>query len=70
MLIIFFTDWFKATQGLMALGLGVALIALIVATLSLCCRCSEQCNFGGFVAGLLLTCCKSKITSRTKVTPF
>ncbi|XP_021355456.1 uncharacterized protein LOC110451654 isoform X1 [Mizuhopecten yessoensis] len=48
-------EWFKATQGLMSVGLGLALLALIVATLALCCQC-HGCNYAGVVAGLLLLC--------------
>lgn len=47
-------DWFRATQGLMTVGLCVGLVALIIATLALCCQCRE-CNYGGVVAGLLIT---------------
>ncbi|XP_060065980.1 uncharacterized protein LOC132546277 isoform X2 [Ylistrum balloti] len=48
-------QWFKATQGLMSVGLGLALLALIVATLALCCQC-HGCNYASAVAGLLLMC--------------
>ncbi|XP_033726878.1 uncharacterized protein LOC117316424 [Pecten maximus] len=48
-------EWFKATQGLMSVGLGLALLALIVATLALCCQC-HGCNYASTVAGLLLIC--------------
>ncbi|XP_060564293.1 uncharacterized protein LOC132723568 isoform X2 [Ruditapes philippinarum] len=51
-------DWFKATQGLMSVGLGLGLIALLVATLSLCCTC-HSCNPHHPICGLLLTSCLS-----------
>ncbi|XP_053382309.1 uncharacterized protein LOC123540114 isoform X3 [Mercenaria mercenaria] len=51
-------DWFKATQGLMSVGLGLGLIALLVATLSLCCTC-HSCNPHHPICGLLLTSCIS-----------
>ncbi|KAL4218307.1 hypothetical protein ACF0H5_023043 [Mactra antiquata] len=45
------TDWFKAVQGLMSAGLGLGLIALLVTTLSLCCRCNPR----HAISGLMLT---------------
>ena len=53
----FLTDYIIATQGLMSVGLAVCLIALLVSTLALCCQCNN-CNYTGFVAGLLITACK------------
>ncbi|KAK3088805.1 hypothetical protein FSP39_023937 [Pinctada imbricata] len=47
-------NWFIAVQGLMAVGLCVALVALLIATIALCCQC-QNCNYAGTVAGLLLT---------------
>lgn len=47
-------DYVIASQGLMSVGLAVCLIALLVATLALCCQCTS-CNHAGFVAGLLIT---------------
>mmetsp|Transcript_42108 Transcript_42108/g.67373 ORF Transcript_42108/g.67373 Transcript_42108/m.67373 type:complete len:172 (-) Transcript_42108:177-692(-) len=47
-------DYIIATQGLMSVGLAVCLIALLVSTLALCCQCNN-CNYTGFVAGLLIT---------------
>ncbi|KAL3892361.1 hypothetical protein ACJMK2_004572 [Sinanodonta woodiana] len=46
-------DWFKATQGLMTVGLVVGLLALLVATLALCCSC-KNCNPNHAVAVLLV----------------
>ncbi|KAJ8306055.1 hypothetical protein KUTeg_016600 [Tegillarca granosa] len=51
---VLFSDWFRATQGLMTVGLCVGLVALIIATLALCCQC-RKCNYGSVVAGLLIT---------------
>ncbi|KAL8623733.1 hypothetical protein ACOMHN_004796 [Nucella lapillus] len=45
--------WWLATQGLMSVGLGLALFALLVATIALCCEC-KRCNSSHAVCGLLL----------------
>ncbi|KAJ8307639.1 hypothetical protein KUTeg_014804, partial [Tegillarca granosa] len=44
-------DWFRATQGLMTVGLCVGLVALIIATLALCCQC-RKCNYGILSIGI------------------
>lgn len=51
-----FPAWFKAVQGLMSVGLGLSLVALLIATLSLCCTC-HSCNPHQPVCGLLLLSC-------------
>ncbi|XP_052763774.1 uncharacterized protein LOC128205821 isoform X2 [Mya arenaria] len=45
--------WFKATQGLMSVALALGLIALLVATLSLCCTC-HSCNPHHPICGFLI----------------
>ncbi|PVD32559.1 hypothetical protein C0Q70_08000 [Pomacea canaliculata] len=45
--------WWLATQAMMCFGLGLALFALLVATVALCCEC-KRCNSNHAVAGLLL----------------
>lgn len=51
-LIYDYPEWYMATQGLMSLGLGLGLIALLIATLSLCCTC-HKCNPHPPICGLL-----------------
>ncbi|XP_052763782.1 uncharacterized protein LOC128205821 isoform X5 [Mya arenaria] len=48
-----FPAWFKATQGLMSVALALGLIALLVATLSLCCTC-HSCNPHHPICGFLI----------------
>ncbi|XP_052762625.1 uncharacterized protein LOC128205193 isoform X1 [Mya arenaria] len=45
--------WFNATQGLMSVALALGLIALLVATLSLCCTC-HSCNPHHPICGFLI----------------
>ncbi|XP_052240578.1 uncharacterized protein LOC127851091 isoform X15 [Dreissena polymorpha] len=45
--------WFKATQGLMSAALALGILALIVATLSLCCTC-HSCNPHQPICGFLI----------------
>ncbi|XP_052240556.1 uncharacterized protein LOC127851091 isoform X8 [Dreissena polymorpha] len=45
--------WFKATQGLMSSALALGILALIVATLSLCCTC-HSCNPHQPICGFLI----------------
>ncbi|XP_070208728.1 claudin-18-like [Littorina saxatilis] len=47
------STWWLATQGLMCVGLGLTLFALLVATIALCCEC-KGCNSSHAVSGLLL----------------
>lgn len=46
-------DWFKATQALMSLGLCLGLVALLMATLTLCCTC-HKCNPNQPICGILV----------------
>ncbi|XP_052762634.1 transmembrane protein 47-like isoform X3 [Mya arenaria] len=48
-----FPAWFNATQGLMSVALALGLIALLVATLSLCCTC-HSCNPHHPICGFLI----------------
>ncbi|XP_052240575.1 uncharacterized protein LOC127851091 isoform X13 [Dreissena polymorpha] len=48
-----FPVWFKATQGLMSSALALGILALIVATLSLCCTC-HSCNPHQPICGFLI----------------
>ena len=50
-------DWFLATQGLMCVGLAVTFLALLIATIALCCEC-RRCNSNHVVAGFLLMGCE------------
>ena len=52
-----FSDWFKACQALMAIGLAAGLTALLAATLGLCCEC-HSCNPNHPVCGLLVIACE------------
>ncbi|KAH3740077.1 uncharacterized protein LOC127851091 isoform X3 [Dreissena polymorpha] len=45
--------WFKATQGLMSAAMALGILALIVATLSLCCTC-HSCNPHQPICGFLI----------------
>ncbi|XP_076456643.1 uncharacterized protein LOC143290953 [Babylonia areolata] len=47
------SSWWLATQGLMSVGLGLSLFALLVATIALCCEC-KRCNSSHAVSGLLM----------------
>ena len=49
--------WWLSTQAMMCVGLGLALFALLVATIALCCEC-KRCNSSHAVAVLLLLACK------------
>ncbi|XP_052763650.1 uncharacterized protein LOC128205757 [Mya arenaria] len=48
-----FPAWFKATQGLMSVALVLGLLALLVATISLCCTC-HRCNSHQPICGFLI----------------
>ena len=54
------SDWFKACQALMAIGLAAGLTAVLVATLGLCCEC-HSCNPNHPTCGLLVIACEYMI---------
>ncbi|XP_059154902.1 uncharacterized protein LOC131940275 [Physella acuta] len=45
--------WFVATLGLSSVGVGLALMSFIMATVDLCCEC-RSCNASHAIGGLLL----------------
>ncbi|KAL8619271.1 hypothetical protein ACOMHN_056915 [Nucella lapillus] len=45
--------WWRATQGLMCIGLALTLLALLVATVALCCEC-RACSASHVVAAVLI----------------